>query len=187
MEFDPIGAIQRTIATAPFAAIAAVILGGPTLLYFMARTAFFSRSDRRAPSSGRMLWACPQCSSVNESIHDRCYTCHFEPQPEDDITIIDPDTGRPLTPVVKPWTVRTAQAAAPRTMADRPAVAVGPGRTAMASTRAPIAAPPATPTPSPTPVMAGTPVGTAPTSPSSETGVLHRVGVRRPFDPPSRR
>lgn len=185
MDIDPIGAIQHAISTAPFAAIAAVILGGPTLLYLMARTAFSPRGDKRAPSSGRMLWACPQCSSVNESIHDRCYTCHFEPQAEDDVTIIDPDTGRPLTPVVKPWTVRTAQAAAPRPEARRPAVAVGPGRGAPANRPVEVASPP-TPA-APAPVMAGTPVGAAPTSPSSDAGVLHRVGVRRPFDPPSRR
>lgn len=185
MDIDPVGAISSAFENAPMVAITAALLIGPTLIYVILRMTF-SREKSRPTSSGRMLWACPQCSSVNESINDRCYTCRFEPRAEDDVTIIDPQTGRPITPVVKPWTVRTAQAAAP----TRPAVAVGPGRTfhstqpadQRAAAATPVAVPVAAPRPAPVSVGASAPADAG----SAEGGVLHRVGVRRPFDPPTR-
>lgn len=125
---DPIASVldslRAAVEHAPFAVLAAALLIGPTLLWVFLRVVFPS-SQKDTAFRRRMLWGCPNCRSVNESVHTRCYACGFEPQSTDDVTIIDPTTGRPLTRVVnRP----AAPPSALPTRAASPGVAVGPGR-----------------------------------------------------------
>ncbi len=115
---------RSAIGSAPLAVITIGLLVGPTVLYILFRLLFPS-SRRRPQSSTRVLWACPNCRSVNESVHDRCYMCQYRPRPTDDLTVIDPVTARPLTAIASaPSPAHAAELAGPVYRG----VSVGPGR-----------------------------------------------------------
>jgi hypothetical protein len=117
--------ISKAIGTAPLAVITIGLLVGPTVLYILFRLLFPSNGSRHPTASTRMLWACPNCRSVNESVHDRCYVCRYRPLPTDELTVIDPVTARPLTAVATaPSPVHAADLAGPVYRG----VPVGPGR-----------------------------------------------------------
>jgi hypothetical protein len=144
---DPINGLidmfRSAVTTAPLAFLTIGLLGGPTVIWLFFR-AVMARTRKPPTSSTRVLWACPECRSVNESVHIRCYMCHFEPASVDEVIVIDPFTGQPLMPDVgAPSPDRLRRAVGP----NRPSVPVGPGRPVTTRRSSPLTLRPELPVP----------------------------------------
>lgn len=116
--------VRNAVTNAPLALLTAGLLIGPTALWVFYRL-LVVRTKKAPVSSGRMLWGCPECRSVNESVQTRCYNCQFEPLAVHEVFIIDPRTGetiRPDTGAATPERIRRV------VDPSLPGVAVGPGR-----------------------------------------------------------
>jgi hypothetical protein len=110
MHIDPSGlieAISNGISRVPSAIIAAVLLGGPTLIWILTRLTYPPITKPGDAVVENLLWICESCRSLNEDRLETCYRCHRLRAAES-------------VPVV----VKTGGAAAPGL-----AIAVGPGAT----------------------------------------------------------
>lgn len=80
MPVDPTGlfdAVMTGLSTVPSAIIAAALIGGPTVIWLIAR--FLNPPDSASTAIQpleELLWVCPQCRSINEDRIASCYRCH---------------------------------------------------------------------------------------------------------------
>jgi hypothetical protein len=79
MPVDPNGlfeALSNALVKLPSAMVAGLLLGGPTLIWLIAR--FVNPPDLRktADLPVDLLWVCGSCLSINEDRHEYCYRCH---------------------------------------------------------------------------------------------------------------
>jgi hypothetical protein len=114
MPFDPSGFIENVwhnLPKVPSAIIAAALLGGPTLIWLIAR--FTHPPDPlKVPDvvPEDPLWLCTSCRSMNEDRVDRCYRCR-QPRVAENVPVVaQPErapalrtaAAPPLRPVMPP-------------------------------------------------------------------------------------
>jgi hypothetical protein len=85
--------LEAGIGKLPSAAIAVVLLTGPTAVWLLYRFVVQPRTSRyRAARGINAMWVCPECRSVNELRMAQCYRCDYAVD-ETDLHVIDPEHG----------------------------------------------------------------------------------------------
>lgn len=134
-------ALRQGLSEIPPVAITLALLAGPTAAFVGYR---LFHAARRFQTSDEMqaspYWVCPDCRSVNELRHSRCYHCHQERDMQPDLEVIveqpsrapgffEAPAGSPFAALGQAASTIEPSPGVPVMALTPDPVAVGPGRT----------------------------------------------------------